>query len=349
MKINSVLKIFFVLLIGVYFAQGCRVDDKITPVVINENITLYWPPYFPTPIYNFENNTRTAEGIYLGRKLFYDPILSSDNTISCGSCHQQFVAFANADHKLSHGVNGLLGVRNTPALFNLMWQREFFWDGGAKHIELQPIGPITNPVEMNENFSNLLEKLRKNDAYVNLFKKAFKSDSITTQYMLKALAQFMGSIISCNSKYDTYLTDSLANPLSASEKSGLQIFTQKCATCHNSALFTDNSYKNNGLDENILDSGRYMITKINSDIGKFKVPTLRNIELTYPYMHDGRFETLEQVLEHYNSGIKQSNTLDATLLNGITLTTNNKINIIAFLKTLTDKTLVSNPNFSEVK
>jgi cytochrome c peroxidase len=331
----------------IFVLSACKIDTKIKPTVSEDDIVLNWPDYFPAPVYNFEENPRSKEGFMLGKKLFYDPILSRDNTISCGSCHQQFVAFAHADHKVSHGIENKLGVRNSPALFNLMWQKEFFWDGGSKHIEVQPIGPITNPVEMDEKLDHVITKLSQNADYRELFKAAFKSDSITSQLMLKAIVQFMGSFISANSKYDKYIQDPASNPLSTDENAGLELFKQKCASCHAPPLFTDNSYRNNGLDETFRDSGRFRITNINSDMGKFKVPSLRNIELTYPYMHDGRFSTLDQVLSHYQTDIKPSNTLDASLSNGINLTSTEKAQILAFLKTLTDKEFIKDVRFKE--
>lgn len=327
--------------------SSCKIDSKVKPVIDDDDITLTWPDYFPAPIYNFEENPRTKEGFILGKKLFYDPILSRDNTISCGSCHQQFVAFAHADHKVSHGIENKLGVRNSPALFNLMWQKEFFWDGGSKHIEVQPIGPITNPVEMDETLEKVIYKLNQREEYRSLFKAAFKTDSITSQLMLKAIVQFMGSFISANSRYDKYLKDPVNNPFTADEKSGLDIFQSKCSGCHTPPLFTDNSYRNNGLDQTFLDSGRFRITNFNSDMGKFKVPSLRNIELTYPYMHDGRFETLEKVLLHYSDSVKQSPTLDASLSNGISLTSTEKSQLISFLKTLTDRDFIKDTRFKE--
>jgi len=326
---------------------ACKVDSKIEPIVTEDDVVLRWPDYFPAPIYNFEGNKRSKEGFLLGKKLFYDPILSSDNTISCGSCHQQFVAFAHADHKLSHGVENKLGVRNSPALFNLMWQKEFFWDGGSKHIELQPIGPITNPLEMNETIEGVVNKLSQNAAYRSLFLAAFNTDSITSQLMLKAIVQFMGSFISANSRYDKFVQDPARNPFTETEKNGLALFEQKCGSCHAPPLFTDNSYRNNGLEEVFIDSGRYRITNINSDMGKFKVPSLRNVALTYPYMHDGRFETLDQVFNHYGSGIKQTGTLDPLLSNGISITSAEKGQIIAFLNTLTDLEFTKDLRFKE--
>jgi cytochrome c peroxidase len=334
----------FYLLFGI---TACKVDSKVIPIVTEEDIVLTWPDYFPQPYYNFEENPRTKEGFLLGKKLFYDPLLSIDNTISCGSCHQQFVAFAHADHKLSHGSNNTLGVRNSPSLFNLIWQKEFFWDGGSKHIEVQPIGPITNPVEMAETLENVVAKLSKNAEYRSLFKAAFKSDSITSQQMLKAIVQFMGSFVSATSRYDKNLQDPANNPFTTDEKDGLAIFQQKCANCHTPPLFTDNSYRNNGLDLNFVDSGRFRITNINTDMGKFKTPSLRNIELTYPYMHDGRFETLEDVLKHYSTGIKHSATLDPSLNVGIPLNNAEKIKLVAFLKTLTDREFIKDERFKE--
>ncbi len=326
---------------------SCKTDSEILPSISKEDIQIKWPDYFPQPEYNFENNSLTKEGFYLGKKLFYDPILSKDSTISCGSCHQSFVAFAHADHKLSHGINNLQGIRNAPGLYNLIWQKSFFWDGGARHIELQPIAPIINPVEMGETIDHVVYKLRRNNAYKSLFNKAFMSDSITSQLLLKALAQFMGALISTNSKYDRYIQNPKMNPFTDDEKDGLALFENKCSSCHPAPLFTDGFFRNNGLDSTFIDSGRYRITNLPSDWGKFKVPSLRNVEVTYPYMHNGRFETLEQVLEHYNNGVLQSVTLDPLLRNGIALNNTEKRKIITFLKTLTDRDFIQDKRFSE--
>jgi cytochrome c peroxidase len=342
----SKLSIYLVCLILILQAS-CKVDSKFDPIINEDDITVKWPDYFPAPVYDFSGNPITKEGFLLGKKLFYDPILSVDNTISCGSCHQQFVAFAHADHKLSHGIDNKFGVRNSQALFNVIWNTTFFWDGGSNHIEVQPIGPITNPVEMDETVQNVVYKLSQRADYKSLFKAAFNADSITSQLMLKAIVQFMGAFVSASSKYDKNRIDPVANPFTEDEKLGLTIFESKCASCHVPPLFTDNSFRNNGLDEIFSDSGRYLITNINSDMGKFKVPSLRNIELTYPYMHDGRFETLPQVLNHYSSEIKQSATLDQSLTNGIPLNNTEKQQLIAFLKTLTDREFINDPRFKE--
>jgi cytochrome c peroxidase len=328
---------------------ACSVDSRMDPTINEDDISLKWPDYFPAPVYDFSENPITKEGFLLGKKLFYDPILSRDNTISCGSCHQQFVAFAHADHKVSHGIDNQLGVRNSPALYNLMWHKTFFWDGGSKHIEVQPIAPIINPIEMDETIQQVVYKLSQRADYKSLFKSAFNSDSVTSQLMLKAITQFMGAFISAGSKYDKNRVNATAYPFTADEQAGKTIFENKCASCHVPPLFTDDSFRNNGLDENFSDSGRYAITNINSDMGKFKVPSLRNIELTYPYMHDGRFETLNEVLNHYTSGIQQSATLDPSLSNGIPLSNTEKEQITAFLKTLTDREFITDPRFKETK
>lgn len=341
-------RIICVILVGISIISSCRIDSEVIPIVSDESIALKWPSYFPEPNYNFDENPRTKEGFILGKKLFYDPLLSRDNTISCGSCHQQFVAFANADHKVSHGIDGLLGTRNSPPLFNLIWHKEFFWDGGSKHIEVQPIGPILNPVEMDETLTNVIQKLNNNAEYRSLFSAAFNSDSITSQQMLKAIVQFMGSFISATSKYDSYKTDPDKNPLTNDERVGLELFKSKCSSCHSGELFSDFGYRNNGLDEHFVDSGRFRITFNPDDFGKFKVPSLRNVELTYPYMHDGRFGTLNEVLNHYTNGIKQSSTLDPILASSsISLNATEKQQIIAFLKTLTDYKFIKDARFKE--
>ncbi len=306
------------------------------------------PQGFPPPVYTFENNPLTQNGFELGRKLFYDPILSLDSSTSCGSCHQQFAAFAHFDHAVSHGINNLLGTRNAPALYNLAWQQAFMWDGGVNHIEVQPLAPITNPVEMDETLPHVIQKLQAHPKYPALFKSAFGSDSITSQNMFRAFAQFMGMLNSYQSKYDEYVAGTTT--LSADEMEGLQLFRQKnCTACHSEPLFTDLSYRNNGLDSVFADSGRAHITFLSDDLGKFKAPSLRNVAVTKPYMHDGRFEKLSDCLEHYNSGIKQSSTLDPQLASGIALSQDEKNKIISCLNTLTDNKFITDKRFSEVR
>ncbi len=338
---KKILSILFVSLI----AFSCSVDPEIKPVITEDEIKEVVPEGWPTPVYNFSGNPLTADGFTLGRYLFYDPILSSDNTISCGSCHQQFSAFANAGHDISHGVNGLLGTRNTPAIQNVNWLPAFMHDGGINHIEVMPLGPITNPVEMNETMANVVAKLSASGKYKQLFTKAYGDDMVNSQRIFKAIAQFMGTMYSYNSKYDKVKAGD--ESFTAQEQAGYTLFIQKCASCHKEPLFSDFDYRNNGLVA-YVDSGRAHITGNAADRFKFKTPSLRNIEKTAPYMHDGRFYTLDQCLNHYISGIVSSPTLDPTLVGGISLSTQDKSDIIAFLKTLTDTKFLTDPRYSEI-
>ena len=326
---------------------SCSVDPEIKPIIADNDVKEVIPPGWPTPFYNYSNNPLTADGFTLGRTLFYDPILSLDNTISCGSCHQQFAAFSHSGHDVSHGIYGLLGTRNAPALQNLNWNTSFMHDGGILNIEVMPLGPITNPVEMNETMTNVVSKLSASGKYKQLFTNAFGDDLINSQRIFKAIAQFMGTMYSYNSKYDMVKLGK--DNFTAQEQNGYDLFVQKCASCHTEPLFTDYQFRNNGLSVNVLynDSGRAHITGNPNDRYKFKTPSLRNIEKSGPYMHDGRFTTLNQCLEHYNSGIVISPTLDAQLQSGIPLSSQEKSDIIAFLNTLTDTKYLNDSRFSD--
>lgn len=305
------------------------------------------PDYFPAPVYNFENNKQDFKKFTLGRVLFYDPLLSSDGKVSCASCHANSHAFAGHNTALSPGVNNLVGTRNSPSIVNLAWSPSFMWDGGINHLEVMPIAPLTNPVEMNESLAHIITKLQSSDRYKKLFKETYGTEVVTDQRILKSLAQFMIMIVSNNSKYDQMKRGEVS--FTSTEQQGYNLFQQKCSQCHTEPLFTDYSFRNNGLDLTFSDQGRALITQQSSDLGKFKVPTLRNVLMTYPYMHDGRFYTINQVLEHYNSGVKHTNTLDPLLDNGIPLTSSEKTQIIAFLNTLNDKNLLTDYWLSEPK
>lgn len=343
------MKSFYLILSLSFAFTSCSVDPEIIPEVAVDNVKEIIPEGWPTPFYNYSNNPITPDGFVLGRTLFYDPILSSDNTISCGSCHQQFAAFANGGHDLSHGVGGLLGKRNSPALQNLTWNTSFMHDGGILNIEVQPIGPITNPIEMNESLANVVAKLSANSKYKQLFSKAYGDETVTTQRMFKAMAQFMGTMYSYNSKYDKVKQGK--ESFTASEQNGYDLFVANCASCHKEPLFSDYVFRNNGISINpvLHDSGRAIITQHPDDVYKFKTPSLRNIERTAPYMHDGRFTTLEECLEHYNSGITNIINLDPLLSGGIPLNTQQKNDIISFLNTLTDTQFLSDKRYSEQK
>jgi cytochrome c peroxidase len=328
---------------------SCTVDKEIKPVLPPLDVKQVFPQGWPAPVYQFQNNPLSEAGFLLGRKLFYDERLSADNTISCGSCHQHFAAFAHSAHSLSHGIYGLLGTRNAPTLQNLNWNNSFMWDGGINHIEVQPLAPIQNPVEMDENMANIIAKLDGDPKYKTMFKNAFGNDSITTAGIFKAMAQFMGMLYSYNSKYDLHWRGEAGGTFNASEQNGYALFQQKCNSCHTEPLLTDHSFRNNGLAPNVSlqDSGRMHITADPNDKYKFRVPTLRNIAQSSPYMHDGRFTTLSQVLDHYDHGIASSPTLDTVLTNGIQLNTQQKTDLINFLNTLSDYKFLYNEYFKD--
>lgn len=307
------------------------------------------PDHFPEATYTFQYNPVTEKGFELGRKLFYDPILSRDSTVACANCHLQAVAFSDPVHRLSVGVEERIGSRNAPALFNLAFRSSFFWDGGVNHVDFAPTNAIKNPNELDEDIGQLVEKLKKHYSYPAEFKAAFKKEEINSQQMLFAMSQFMASMISANSRYDQYVKGD-PSALSAQELRGFQLVETNCAPCHRPPLFTNDGFANNGIDEIFEDKGRAIITEFDPDIGKFAVPSLRNVELTDPYMHDGRFRTLEQVLTHYQQEVKDSPSLDPLLRQGealgIALSDDDKADIIEFLKALTDRTFTQDKRFS---
>lgn len=331
---------------------GCSKDPLVTPDGrIAGEIVFRIPEGWPAPVYQFENNTLTADGFELGRRLFFDTRLSRDNSTSCGSCHQPFSAFSHLDHPVSHGINNLLGTRNSPALFNLGWHKNFFWDGGVAHIELQPINPIQNPVEMGDSIRDVVAKIAAVADYRQRFKTVFGTEEVNSQRIFKALTQFMCMLVSSNAKYDHYIRHEAGGDMTASELNGLQVFNTHCATCHAAPLFSDFSFRNNGLTPSAVykDSGRMHITGNMADIYKFKVPSLRNLKYTRPYMHDGRFNTLTQVLDHYATGIDHSmTTLDTALQSNIVLSAQERTDLLNFLNTLNDETFIKDPRFQEV-
>ncbi|OJJ22612.1 hypothetical protein BKI52_07995 [marine bacterium AO1-C] len=309
------------------------------------------PAHFPKPYYGYSKNSISSEGITLGRKLFFDPILSKNNTVSCGSCHHPDKAYADPNKRLSKGIRQQLTKRNTPGLFNLRWHRTFFADGGVRHFELIPLAPLVNRQEMDGDLKELIKKLQNSPTYRNQFQQVFATDSIQSKHILYALAQFMGTLVSANSRYDQYVSGKVK--FTPEEKKGLQIFTEKCSNCHQmtNQLFTDLSFRNIGLDSLSTDPGRYLITELAADSGRFKVPSLRNVLLTFPYMHDGRFATIEEVLQHYDQGVKDAPSLDSLLKKnnrlGIPLHPAEKKALIRFLHTLTDSSFIEKPQPTE--
>jgi cytochrome c peroxidase len=307
------------------------------------------PKNWPKPVYDFKNNPLTEEGFLLGRQLFYDPILSKDNTISCASCHLQVTGFTHVDHDLSHGIEGKIGTRNSLTLQNLAWSKTFMWDGGVNHLDVQALAPITSEVEMNETLENVIIKLQHSEKYQELFYRAFGTKKITGQLTLKAISQFVVSLTTSNSKYDKVIRKE--EKFTEMEQKGYDIFKQYCSSCHKEPLLTNNGFKNNGLpiDKDLKDIGRMKITQNSRDSLLFKVPTLRNIEFTFPYMHDGRFKTLNEVVKHYNSGVLKSSTLSKELLIPMNLSDNQRTELVSFLKTLSDKDFLFNQKYSYPK
>ncbi|WP_281980087.1 cytochrome-c peroxidase [Tenacibaculum mesophilum] len=341
-------KIMIVLLVCSFFS--CKQEDVYT----NVELAFEQPSNFPEPHYNLSSNPITEKGFELGKKLFYEGKLSSDGVVSCAFCHQQKFAFTHHGHQLSHGVEDRVGTRNTPPIQNMAFQKQFSWDGAAFHLDIFPIIPITNPVEMDETVTNILEKLQQDTAYRKLFSQAFEDGEINADNTFKAMSQFMLMMVSANSKYDKYIRVEKGGEFSEQERKGLELFKSKCASCHTSDLFTDDAFRNNGLPINpeINDLGRMTVTLLEEDKYKFKVPSLRNIELTAPYMHDGRFGSLKSVLNFYATGVQETQNLDPILKNengtiGIALNEQEKENIIAFLKTLTDEEFITDKRFAE--
>lgn len=299
------------------------------------------------------DNPLTKEGVALGRQLFHDSRLSINGTQSCASCHDQTHAFADA-RRFSIGAQQQVGKRNAMPLFNLAWQQSFFWDGRASTLREQVLMPIQDKNEMNETLDNVIAKLRDDPDSVAAFHRAFGSAEITAERIAKALEQFLLTFITQESRFDR-AARKLAE-FTESEKRGLQLFVTEfdpkrglrgadCFHCHGGTLFTSQSFANNGLELAADDIGRMAVTQNAADHGKFKTPSLRNIARTAPYMHDGRFATLEEVVEHYNSGVRRSVTLDPNLAKhpeaGMQLTSQEKGDLVAFLKTLTDETFTS--------
>jgi cytochrome c peroxidase len=310
--------------------------------------TLVIPQGLP-PMNIPSNNPLTVEGVSLGKRLFYDPILSANNPQSCASCHIQQNGFSETT-QYSTGIDGIEGNRNAMPLINLGWQTKFFWDGGANGLESQVIAPITNPIEMHETMANVVAKLNADAEYPELFKAAFGNAQVTSQNIMRAIAQFERTLISGNSKYDQYMRGEVL--LSAQELNGKALFEDMekgdCVHCHSlGSTFSDFEFRNTGLDSIPVDEGRYLITMNQGDRGKFKTPSLRNVELTAPFMHDGRFQTLLECVQHYNTEFHYSANLDPNLSFAVKGRMNQQEmeDLVAFMKTLTDTEFVNNPAF----
>lgn len=348
-KIFIALTLFFTLIF-----VACEKDKEKDIPSDTFNTTPYnleIPSGFPQMIIPADNPL-TNEGVALGRRLFYDKLLSKDFTQSCASCHNQALAFTDNGTRFSTGVDGIQGNRNSMTIANLGFNRKYFWDGRSESLEIQALEPVPNPVEMHLPWLDALDRLNANANYKTLFKKAFNVSEIDSMHVVKALAQFMRTMISANSKFDKRMRFEVN--FTPSEANGFVIFNTErgdCFHCHNidgGRLFTDNLPHNNGLDAIFTDLGFGAVTGNPNDNGKFLTPTLRNIELTAPYMHDGRFQTLEEVIDHYNNGGQYSPTVDPLMKHigdGLHLTAQDKADLLAFLKTLTDTSFINDPKF----
>lgn len=345
------------------FIAACKKDepDEVYIVAIDE--TPFDLVYGSLPAPDLpEDNPLTIQGVKLGRMIFYEPMLSKDGSQSCASCHRQPDGFSDTA-QFSIGVEGMFGGRQAMPIFNMAWHsNEFFWDGRAHLLRDQSLMPIQDPLEMNETLDNVVAKLSASQTYKDQFTRAFGTETINPERISLAMEQFMNSIVSYNSKYDQYLAGEAE--LTESEDRGRILFETEynpffpdesgadCAHCHGGANFENDDYMNNGLDADadITDFGRENATEDPADRGKFKVPSLRNVAVTAPYMHDGRFQTLEQVVNHYNEEIKESSTVDPAILNtmdtGLFLTEEDKEDLVNFLHTLTDYDYLNNPDYS---
>jgi cytochrome c peroxidase len=313
---------------------ACTSIDSVTSVKLDV------PDHFPQPVDSPKRNSLSQEGIDLGGKLFFDSNLSSNGKVSCSSCHIPNLSFTDGRKLGATGASKELLKRNSPALINLAWMNSFFWDGGVKNLESLPFAALTNPDELGANLNDIVEYLNSNIEYKKEFKTAFGIEAVSSAYVARALAQFQRTLISANSKYDQVQKGEMH--FTKQELDGQKIFQFKCASCHTPPLFTDNSFHNNGLDATFTNAnedvraGRYRITLDTADLGKFKTPTLRNLKYTAPYMHDGRYSNLNEVINHYQNEIIKSETLDARLID-LKLDKNEIQPLLTFLSTLNDE------------
>jgi cytochrome c peroxidase len=337
---------FVVVVISTTTYTSCKKKDTET-VPTPTPISFTIPQGFPQPQYDFSQNPITQQGFDLGKKIFYDARLSSNGQISCANCHQQFASFVQFDHDLGHGVNDAHTTRNPQPLINLAWHKEMMWDGGINHLEIQPLAPFTATNEMNMTIDQLVNKISTDVVYKQFFKSAFGDETINSQRILKALSQFMLMLVTANSKYDQVKKGTAS--FDVLEAQGYQVFQAKCNTCHKEPLFTDLSFRSIGLPKNnfLNDDGRMKITNNRQDSLKFKVPTLRNAALTFPYTHDGRIASLSQMIDHYRFNTVIDFSTDSLVRNRIGMSETEKAALIAFIKTLTDTSFTKDRRFSE--
>lgn len=319
---------------------SCSKDNYEPIAYDNPEISLGIPSGFPELNSSFYTNKPTKYGVVLGEKLFFDKRLSGNNTVSCGSCHNRSSAFADNNIQ-AIGINGRVGLRNTPPIQNLAFMRFYNWDGSKLSLENQPIVPIITHEEMASSILEVIGKIGGDNDYIDLFRKAFGDESITPERIYKSISQYEYTLISANSKYDKIKRNE-GETFTQSEAQGYQVFQQKCISCHSTELFTDQSFRNIGfpVNTNSNEAGRARVTGDMNDYMSFRVPSLRNVEYTAPYGSFGQFATLKDVLDYFDNGVLEADNLDPILKNNgnrIPLTEQEKEDIISFLKTLSDK------------
>jgi cytochrome c peroxidase len=351
-------------IIAIIIAQllSCTEDPSKSESPVKVNIAtpfeIKLPSYFP-PMPMVLSNPMTVEGINLGRRLFYDPILSGNNTQACANCHQQQSAFVDTNNRFSKGIDGFEGFRNAMPLFNLAWATRYNWDGQFNSLEAQIPNPIFLAFEMHEDLANAVKELQMDKEYQELFALAFGTNDINVDRISKSISQFMRTIISHNPKIVPGIGEQIRTP---QESRGFLVFLDEtkgdCFHCHEVNVFASNfKFVNNGLNKNpLLDAGLYGQTGNLNDVGKFKTPSLLNLKYTAPYMHDGRFNSLEEVLDFYDKGFHDSPTLDPNLKKHLgadskpkprSWTNQDKTDLLAFLRALSDTTLLTNPAYSK--
>jgi len=322
---------------------------------------------WPKPVLVFSSGVNVDAEIALGRVLFYDESLSADGKVSCGSCHTSYTAFAHVDHKLSHGVFDREGRRNAPALMNLAWQSGFMWDGAIQHLELQSMAPIAAHTEMGMSLQDYLNGIKQNPRYQSLFAVAYPNQPISLPLALKAIARFELTFVSDQSRYDSMRRQQIS--FTQQENRGYALFQKFCAACHAEPLFTRPGYEYNGWADGLkgmdsagsgvsgLDRGRALVTGLVADAYHMKIPTLRNVEVSYPYMHNGGFQTLYQVVKNYSgkrlvvrgdgggSGISGDSGEGHRKVVDISLDANERVDLVAFLMTLTDRKFLYSKDF----
>lgn len=331
--------------------QSCHNEFEGESYEANKPYRLEIPNDFPALAVDTVINPVTVNGVALGKKLFYEGKLSRNNAISCGFCHIQEFAFTHHGHTVSHGIDNRMGIRNAPPIQNLAFLRNYTWDGVSHHLDERSLVPITTDFEMDSTLPDAVAKLKADAHYQKLFRAAYGDDEITGERILKALSQFMTTMISANSKFDRVSSGTAT--FTTDESQGYSLFQNHCMGCHSGALFTDQSFRNTGMYYNpdLADRGRYRVTMNAEDHMKFRVPSLRNVEFTAPFMHDGRFSTLEAVLNFYSDQVENYSNLDPLLRKnghlGIPLNAEEKRKLIIFLKTLSDPDFINNPKFAE--